>query len=57
MDKESKTQADMFFAEFDMSRLTVFHIFVCQSLCEGGFPFCIILNQPNKKSIAAILEV
>ena len=56
MDSELKAQADALFAELGMNLSTAFNIFVRQSLREGGIPFEISLNQPNKETIAAILE-
>ncbi len=35
---------------------TAFNIFVRQSLREGGIPFEVKLEQPNKETIAAMLE-
>ena len=56
MDCELKAQADALFAELGMNLSTAFNIFVRQSLREGGIPFEISLNQPNKETIAAMLE-
>ena len=56
MDSELKAQADALFAELGMNLSTAFNIFVRQSLREGGIPFEISLNQPNKETIAAMLE-
>lgn len=56
MDAELKTQADALFAELGMNISTAFNIFVRQSLREGGLPFDVTLNQPNKDTIAAMLE-
>ena len=35
---------------------TAFNIFVRQSLREGGIPFEVRLEQPNKETVAAMLE-
>lgn len=56
MDTELKAQADALFAELGMNISTAFNIFVRQSLREGGLPFDVTLNQPNKETIAAMLE-
>lgn len=56
MDAELKSQADELFAELGMNISTAFNIFVRQSLREGGLPFDVTLNQPNKDTIAAMLE-
>lgn len=39
-----------------MNLSMAFNIFVRQSLCEGRIPFDISLNQPNKETVAALLE-
>ena len=56
MDTELKSQADELFAELGMNITTAFNIFVRQSLREGGIPFDVSLNKPNKETIAALLE-
>ena len=56
MDTELKTQAHALFTELGMNLSTAFNIFVRQSLREGRIPFDISLNQPNKETIAAMLE-
>lgn len=56
MDTDLKAQADALFAELGMNLSTAFNIFVRQSLREGRIPFDIALNQPNKETIAAMLE-
>ena len=56
MDAELKSQADALFAELGMNLSTAFNIFVRQSLREGGIPFAVKLDQPNKETIAAMLE-
>jgi DNA-damage-inducible protein J len=56
MDSELKTQADALFAELGMNISTAFNVFVRQAIREGGIPFEISLNQPNKDTIAALLE-
>ena len=39
-----------------MNLSTAFNIFVRQALREGRIPFDISLNQPNKETLAAMLE-
>ena len=56
MDADLKAQADALFAELGMNLSTAFNIFVRQSLREGGIPFEVKLEQPNKQTIAAMLE-
>lgn len=56
MDSELKAQADALFAELGMNLSIAFNIFVRQSIREGRIPFDISLNQPNRETIAAMLE-
>ena len=56
MDSDLKAQADVLFGELGMNLTTAFNIFVRQSLREGGIPFHISVHQPNKETIAAMLE-
>ena len=56
MDTELKAQAEALFSEPGMNLSTAFNIFVRQSLREGGIPFAIKLEEPNKETIAAMLE-
>ena len=56
MDSDLKAQADALFAELGMNLSTAFNIFVRQSLRDGGIPFEIRTDRPNKETIAAMLE-
>ena len=56
MDSDLKARADALFSELGMNLTTAFNIFVRQSIREGGIPFEISINQPNKETIAAMLE-
>ena len=56
MDTDLKAQADALFAELGMNLSTAFNIFVRQSLREGGIPFEIRTERPNKETMAAMLE-
>ena len=56
MDTALKKQAEELFNELGMNLTTAFNIFVRQSLREGGIPFEISINQPNRETIAAMLE-
>ena len=56
MDSDLKAQADLLFKKLGMNLTTAFNIFVRQSIREGGIPFEISINQPNKETIAAMLE-
>ena len=56
MHSNLKAQADALFVELGMNLSTAFNIFVRQSLREGRIPFDISLNQPNRETMAAMLE-
>jgi len=56
MDADLKAQADALFGELGMNMSTAFNIFVRQAVREGRIPFDISLNQPNRETIAAMLE-
>ena len=56
MDTELKAQADVLFSELGMNLTTAFNIFVRQSLREGGIPFKINIEQPNKETFAAMFD-
>ena len=56
MDSDLKAQADALFNELGMNITTAFNIFVRQSLREGRIPFDISLNQPNRETLAALME-
>lgn len=56
MDSDLKAEAEALFAELGMNLSTAFNIFVRQSLREGGIPFEIKTEKPNKETIAAMLE-
>lgn len=56
MDSDLKAQADALFSELGMNISTAFNIFVRQALREGRIPFEISLNQPNRETLAALME-
>jgi DNA-damage-inducible protein J len=56
MDADLKAQADVLFGELGMNMSTAFNIFVRQAVREGRIPFEVSLNQPNRETIAAMLE-
>ena len=56
MDTELKAQAEALFNELGMNLSTAFNVFVRQAVREGGIPFKIQLDKPNKETAAAIRE-
>ena len=56
MDSDIKAEAEALFSELGMNLSTAFNVFVRQSLREGGIPFEIHTERPNKETVAAMLE-
>ena len=56
MDSEIKKQCEALYGELGMNLTTAINVFMRQSLRTGGFPFEVRLDQPNKETIAAMLE-
>ena len=56
MDADLKAQAVALFTELGMNLTTAFNIFVSHSLRECDIPFNVRLEQPNKETVAAMLE-
>ena len=56
MDSEIKKQSESLFSELGMNLTTAINVFLRQSLRVGGFPFEVRLEQPNKETVAAMLE-
>ncbi len=56
MDSDIKKQCETLYGELGMNLTTAINVFLRQSLCVGGFPFEVRLEQPNKETIAAMLE-
>ncbi len=56
MDSEIKKQCENLYNELGMNLTTAINVFLRQSLRVGGFPFDVKLEQPNKETIAAMLE-
>ena len=56
MDSELKKQAEALFGELGMNLTTAFNIFVRQSLRQGGIPFNVSLDRPNKETLTSMLE-
>ena len=56
MDSEIKKQCEALYGELVMNLTTAINVFLRQSLRVGGLPFEVRLDQPNKDTIAAMLE-
>ena len=56
MDTKLKTEADALFSELGMNMTTAVNIFVRQALREGGLPFEVKIDRPNKETVAAMQE-
>ena len=56
MDSDVKKQCEALYGELGVNLTTAINGFLRQSLRVGGFPFDVRLEQPNKETIAAMLE-
>ncbi len=56
MDSDIKKQCEALYGELGMNLTTAINVFLRQSLRVGGFPFDVRLDQPNKETVAAMLE-
>ena len=56
MDSDIKKQCEILYGELGMNLTTAINVFLRQSLRTGSFPFEVRLDQPNKETIAAMLE-
>ena len=56
MDSDIKKQCESLYNELGMNLTTAINVFLRQSLRAGGFPFDVRLEQPNRETIAALLE-
>ncbi|MGN0498495.1 MAG: type II toxin-antitoxin system RelB/DinJ family antitoxin [Acutalibacteraceae bacterium] len=56
MDTDLKAAAESLYSELGMNLSTAFNIFVRQSLREGGIPFKITTEIPNRETVSAMLE-
>ena len=56
MDSEIKKQCEALYGELGINLTTAINVFLRQSLRAGGFPFDVRVEQPNKETIAAMIE-
>ncbi len=56
MDGDIKKQCEALYGELGINLTTAINVFLRQSLRVGGFPFDVRMEQPNKETIAAMLE-
>ena len=56
IDNDIKKRCEALYGELGMNLTTAINVFLRQSLRAGGFPFDVKLEQPNKETIAAMLE-
>lgn len=56
MDSDIKKQCEAIYGELGINLTTAINVFFRQSLRAGGFPFDVRLDQPNKETMAAMLE-
>ena len=56
LDSYIKKQCEALYGELGLNLTTAINVFLRQSLRVGGFPFDVRMEQPNKETIAAMLE-
>lgn len=56
MDRDIKKQCERLYNELGMNHTIAIDVFLRQSLRAGDFPFDVKLEQPNRETIAAMLE-
>ena len=56
MDSDIKKRCEALYNELGMNLTTAINVFLRQSLRVGGLPFDVRVDQPNKETIAAMLE-
>ncbi|MDO4281785.1 MAG: type II toxin-antitoxin system RelB/DinJ family antitoxin [Peptococcaceae bacterium] len=56
MDADIKKSCENLYKDLGLNLTTAINVFMRQSLRAGGFPFDVKINQPNKETIAAMLE-
>ena len=56
MDSDIKKQCEAIYGELGINLTTAINVFLRQSLRVGGFPFDVRIGQPNKETMAAMLE-
>ena len=56
MDSDIKKQCEALYSELGMNLTTAINVFLRQSLRVGGLPFDVRVQQPNRETIAAMLE-
>ena len=56
MDSDIKKQCEALYGELGINLTTAINVFLRQSLRAGGFPFDVRIEQPNKETIASMLE-
>ena len=56
IDSDIKKQCETMYGELGIDLNTAINVFLHQSLRVGGFPFDVRMEQPNKETMAAMLE-
>ena len=57
MDSDIKKECEALYGELGLNLTTAINVFLRQSIRAGGFPFEVRLDQPNRETAAAMLEV
>lgn len=56
MDADVKKECEAIYGELGINLTTAINVFLRKSMRAGGFPFDVRLEEPNRETIAAMLE-
>ena len=56
MDSDIKKQSESLYNALGLNLTTAINVFLRKSIQAGGFPFDVRMEQPNKETMAAMLE-
>lgn len=56
IDRDIKKQCEDLYGSLGLNLTTAINIFLRQSLRVGGIPFDVLMDKPNKETIAAMIE-
>ena len=56
LDSNLKKQSESMYNELGLNLTTAINVFLRKSLAVGGFPFDVRMEEPNKETLAVLLE-
>lgn len=57
LDTDLKKRSEAIYGELGINLTTAINVFLRKSLTAGGFPFDVRIEEPNKETMLALLEV